>query len=89
MERASEEEKLLYIQLRISEILCYVWDPIGVNSIPNCRFEYEWYVFRVFNLMMDGGDEKAIVALLDEISTVEMGGGPDPRAAEAARQIIA
>lgn len=32
------------IETRVSEILYYVWDPIGINGIPACRDEYEDYV---------------------------------------------
>lgn len=32
------------METRVSEILFYVWDPIGVNRMPACRNEYEQYV---------------------------------------------
>ena len=28
----------------VSEVLFYVWDPIGVNGMPSCRDEYDNYV---------------------------------------------
>jgi hypothetical protein len=57
----------------VDEVLHYVWDPIGVNGIPQARDEYHGYLPQVFGLLRDGADESAIAAYLTAVSTGRMG----------------
>ncbi len=52
------------METRVSEILFYVWDPIGVNGIPACREEYEDYVPIVSTYLLHGFDESGLDALM-------------------------
>jgi hypothetical protein len=52
------------MEQRVSEILFYVWDPIGVNGMPSCRDEYESYVPIVSAYLLHDMAEVGIDALL-------------------------
>lgn len=62
----------------IDEVLHYVWDPIGVNSIPQARDEYHEYLPQVFSMLRDGANESAIAAYLTSLTTERMGLSPRP-----------
>jgi len=52
------------MEQRVSEILFYVWDPIGVNGMPSCRDEYENYVPIVSAYLLHDMSEVGVDALL-------------------------
>lgn len=58
---------------RISEVLHYVWDPIGVCGEPNARDEYDSYVAGIYSLLEGGADTEKIAVHLDEIAVSRMG----------------
>jgi hypothetical protein len=58
---------------RVSEILHYIWDPIGVRGVPQARDEYDSYVHKVFSLLERGASEPEISQFLSDISTEAMG----------------
>lgn len=41
---ANNDGKSMKLADRVSEVLFYVWDPVGVCPNPSCRSEYEGYV---------------------------------------------
>lgn len=51
----------------------YLWDPIGVASVPEARVEYQGYLPRVFGMLKDGGDEVELAQALCDIATERMG----------------
>lgn len=57
----------------ISEVLHYLWDPIGVAGVPDARDEYEGYVDRVLSLLRSAATETEIVDFLVDIETNGMG----------------
>lgn len=57
----------------VDEVLHYLWDPIGVSSIPQARDEYHGYLPHVFGMVRSGADEVAISAYLGEVITESMG----------------
>lgn len=57
----------------VDEVLHYVWDPIGVSSMPQARDEYHGYLPQVFGLVRGGSDENDIARYLTEITTERMG----------------
>jgi len=60
--------------LRItSEVLHYLWDPIGVAGIPQARDEYEGYVGLVLTLLRSGSSATDISAHLEQIVANRMG----------------
>jgi hypothetical protein len=60
---------------RISEVLHYVWDPIGVCGEPNARDEYDSYVAGIYALLEGGANTEQIAIHLDKIAV----GGMDLR----------
>jgi hypothetical protein len=52
------------METRVSEILFYVWDPIGVNGIPACRDEYESYVPIISAYLLHSFEESGLEALI-------------------------
>ena len=63
------------METRVSEILFYVWDPIGVNGIPACRDEYESYVRIVSAYLLHNFSEAGVDALLMYIMEEYIGVG--------------
>ena len=61
------------LHLRVSEVLHYTWDPIGVRGEPNARDEYDSYVPEVCLLLQGGATAEQIAAHLDRIATERMG----------------
>ena len=57
----------------ISEVLHYIWDPIGVAGIPEARDEYDGYVNDILSLLRSDATDAAIVDFLVEIETNGMG----------------
>jgi hypothetical protein len=60
---------------RISEVLHYVWDPIGVCGEPNARDEYDSYVAGIYALLEGGASTEQIAIHLDKIAVGRMGLG--------------
>jgi hypothetical protein len=52
------------METRVSEILFYVWDPIGVNGMTACRDEYEHYVPIVSAYLLHRFEEIGLDALM-------------------------
>jgi hypothetical protein len=61
--------------IAVDEILCYLWDPIGVSSdgTPQTRDEYTSYVPEIVKLLEDGADAQQIADNLDRIEVEQMG----------------
>ncbi len=59
----------------VDEILCYVWDPIGVSAdgTPETRDEYTMYVPEIVDMLKSSKDVQPVVARLNEIETKQMG----------------
>jgi hypothetical protein len=58
---------------KISQVLWSVWDPIGVNSHPQCRDEYDSYVDGVYELLVSGASDDEIAGHLLHIASETMG----------------
>lgn len=43
--------KQISLEMAVSEILHYMWDPIGVNVIPPARDEYETYTSEILKML--------------------------------------
>jgi len=63
----------------VDEVLHYLWDPIGVSSIPQARDEYHGYLPHVFGMVRSSADEAAIAAYLGEVITDRMGLSANPK----------
>ena len=58
---------------RISEVLHYFWDPIGVCGEPNARDEYDSYVTGIYEMLEGGANTEQIAIHLDKIAVGGMG----------------
>lgn len=65
-----EEEAL---RQAVSEVLHYIWDPIGVAGTPQARDEYNGYVDYVCTLLWQGADTSLIAKHLVQIADRQMG----------------
>lgn len=63
----------LELYRRVDEVLHYVWDPIGVATIPEARDEYQGYLPDVFRMLQDGMGESSVATYLDSVATERMG----------------
>jgi len=52
------------LQIRIDEVLYYIWDPIGVNYDPCARHEYTSYVPAVLGQLLQHDDVNKISLFL-------------------------
>jgi len=57
----------------IDEVLWRLWDPIGVNDIPEARDEYSSYAAGVLGLLRRGAGDEQIIRHLQAIETERMG----------------
>lgn len=55
------------LEKRISEVLYYVWDPIGVSQEPFARGEYEGYVQEILRLVEKNNEINEITMHLQNI----------------------
>ncbi len=62
---------------RISEVLFFLWDPIGVKWASCVRDEYDSYVPEIVALLSAGAEAKEIRQHLDDIVVYSMGLVPD------------
>ena len=58
---------------RVDEVLYYIWDPIGVAEEPFARAEYEAYVPKLLELLINQNDPAPISTYLAEILENRMG----------------
>ncbi len=73
----------------ISEVLHYIWDPIGVSGVPEARDEYDAYVNDVLSLLRSNATESQMVDYLVEIETYGMGlDRPRARSENAVRILL-
>ena len=73
MSRESEKDHNERLPERVSEILHFVWDPIGVAGVPQARDEYDSYVPFVVKMIMEGKPKEDIARHLHQIAGERMG----------------
>lgn len=76
------------LRIRVDEILHYVWDPIGIKDVPQCRDEYDAYLPGVMSLLEAGAGADQIALYLGDIGTEKMGLGRNPSKENIAARII-
>jgi len=59
MKKYSQKE----LSKRVSEVLYYLWDPIGVSTAPEARSEYEDYVPQVVGILERSEDAQELAKL--------------------------
>ncbi len=61
------------VKQEISKVLWEIWDPIGVNTWPEARDEYESYVNQVFVLIVNRASDEEIGLHLFHIASQAVG----------------
>lgn len=56
----------------VSEVLHYIWDPIGVAGVPQARDEYDGYVDHICDLLWQGADSSLLANHLVQIADQRM-----------------
>jgi len=70
MNKLSPADRALY---RIcGEALFYLWDPIGINGVPQIRNEYQSYIPTVFSLVKNN-DREGLLIYLKELAEKHIG----------------
>jgi hypothetical protein len=62
-----------------SEVLFYVWDPIGVRLSAAARDEYDPYADKVAEYLAEGQNAKKIADYLAKVRTTSIGLDPAPK----------
>ena len=57
----------------VDEVLHYIWDPIGVQDVPQARDEYHSYLPQVFRLLREAQSAESIAGYLGTVRTQTMG----------------
>lgn len=83
----SKEARLV----RVQEILFYEWDPIGVNTYPQCRDEYDSYAPAILRMLEEGADEYRLTQHLKQLAheTIGQTALPDEHHRQIARRLRA
>jgi len=55
------------------EVLHYLWDPVGVASVPEARDEYHGYLPHVCGMLKSGSIEDELAGYLGGVATNRMG----------------
>ena len=77
------------LRLRCSEVLYYVWDPIGVAEHVGARDEYDSYVPAIMNLLEEGTGGAELADELRAIQVRRMGlKGTSGRVDDAAALLV-
>jgi hypothetical protein len=71
MSQLSPHDLALY--RAVDEVLHYLWDPIGVASVPEARDEYHGYLPHVFGMLRSGSNEDELAEYLGDVATNRMG----------------
>ncbi|WOB50958.1 hypothetical protein NYR97_06130 [Xanthomonas hydrangeae] len=73
----------------VSEVLHYIWDPIGIAGSVGARDEYDGYADHVFSLLWHGTDASSIAQYLVKVAGERMGlSGTEWRASLAADKLV-
>jgi len=83
------KQPLVTAERIVSEVLFYVWDPIGVSSILFARGEYESYVAEVVAMLRAGTSVGGLSEALVRIEVEHMGlDGSNPHSARKAAEML-
>ena len=76
------------LRRRVSEVLYYVWDPIGVADQPYARAEYETYVAEVLQLVNESKSSSVISDHLASIVKNSMAFSPNKQRCDGAASLL-
>jgi hypothetical protein len=83
-----DKKELKELKLRISEVLFYFWDPIGVSPDPLTRDEYDNYIDDILKLIYENNESEPIANFLENTSKKYMGIVPDIEKCRDVAEII-
>lgn len=63
-----DKDRIKDLKKEVSRILLEVWDPIGINDIPECQDEYSNYEDAVVSLVMHRASANEIADHLDKVA---------------------
>lgn len=78
----------LELERRVDEVLYYLWDPIGVSDEPFARAEYESYVPKVLQLVVENEVIGPISTYLEELVNSRMGISPNKQHCDHTAEIL-
>ena len=73
MSRSPARAEFDLLPRRVSEILYYIWDPIGIAPAPQARDEYDSYVSQIAGMLRQGKSKEDIARHLYRIEGETMG----------------
>jgi len=76
------------LRRRVDEVLYDIWDPIGVNEEPYARAEYDSYVPKVFQLVLENNAVEPISSYLAGAVRTSMGLVPKKKKCDYAAQLL-
>ena len=76
------------LRRRVSEVLYYVWDPIGVSDEPCARGEYEIYVSAVLKLVEQNDASGPVSLYLAEIMKSQIGLSTDKEKCDYTAELL-
>jgi hypothetical protein len=83
--RTSNDREL---ERRVSEVLFYVWDPIGVSDQPYARGEYDGYVPQVLKRVLQDESIEPISEHLAGIVRSQMEMAPDKKQCDHTAELL-
>ncbi|MFU7561617.1 hypothetical protein ACMFWY_23250 [Roseiconus sp. JC912] len=57
----------------VRDALLHCWDPIGIGKVPGASDEYDVYLPKLIEMLLDGDDQKAISTHLSKIESSSLG----------------
>lgn len=86
---ARRPDEMLTLRRAVSEVLHYIWDPIGIAGTPQARDEYDGYVEPICSLLWQGAEHSALVRHLVQLSEQRMDlPGMEQQAERAAHRLL-
>ena len=66
------------VSVALSVVLYEDWDPIGINDVPECKDEYDWYLDPIRSLLEQSASREIIATHLAELERTVWGFTPRP-----------
>jgi hypothetical protein len=73
IENVMSIENSLTFRINIRKVLLEVWDPIGIRAVPQAQEEYDDYLGRITQLLVEEASDQEIVEYLYLIETQTLG----------------
>lgn len=84
----TDKEESRRIRARIRHVLLEVWDPIGVKDEPNAQDEYDGYIGRLYELLVEDAGDAELLRYLYWVAHDRMG-FEEAKASDAQATVVA